>query len=111
VGAVEIAGQLIDLRNGLSLERDIGLTKLYNECDEGAHTELRELHDQLDRAVGDAYGWPVSVLSDPVEITSRLLALNSAIAKGEQEYTPFPALTPPQEPQSDRLFASDAGQL
>ncbi len=102
-----VAKRLIELRDRLSLERNIGLTKLYNECDEGAHTELRELHDQLDRAVCDAYGWPVSVLSDPVEITSRLLALNSAIAKGKQEYTPFPPLTPRQEPQSDRLFAPD----
>ncbi|MGI8749308.1 MAG: hypothetical protein ACR2J6_01955, partial [Thermoleophilaceae bacterium] len=76
-----------------------------------AHTELRELHDQLDHAVSEAYGWPASVLPDPVEITSRLLALNAAIAKGEQEYTPFPPLTPPQEPQSDRLFAPDAGQI
>ncbi len=103
----DIAKELIELRDKLSIERDIGLTKLYNECDEGAHKELRELHDRLDRAVSDAYGWPPSVLSDPVEITSRLLVLNAAIAAGEQEYTPFPPLAPPPEPQSERLFLPD----
>lgn len=101
-----MAKELIEQRDRLSLEHGIGLTKLYNECDEGAYTELRELRDQLDRAVAAAYGWPPSVLSDPVEITSRLLALNAAIAAGEQEYAPFPPLTAPQEPQSDRLFSA-----
>jgi type I restriction-modification system DNA methylase subunit len=103
----EITKQLIALRHTLSIDRTIGLTTLYNECDEGAHKELRELHDQLDSAVSDAYGWPPSVLSDPVEITSRLLVLNAAIAAGEQEYTPFPPLAPPPEPQSERLFLPD----
>jgi len=103
----DIAKELIELRDKLSIERNIGLTKLYNECDEGAHKELSELHDQLDRAVADAYGWPPSVLSDPVEITSRLLVLNAAIAAGEQDYTPFPPLAPPPEPQSERLFLPD----
>ncbi len=103
----DVTKRLIELRDSLSIERGIGLTKLYNECEEGAHKELRELHDQLDHAVSDAYGWPASVLSDPVEITSRLLALNAAIAAGEQ-YAPFPPVAPPEEPQSDRLFAPDA---
>ena len=103
----DIANELIVLRDKLSIEREIGLTKLYNECDEGAYKELRELHDQLDRAVSDAYGWPPSVLSDPVEITSRLLVLNAAIAAGEQDYTPLPPLAPPPEPQSERLFLPD----
>ena len=106
----DIARQLIELRDGLSVERNIGLTKLYNECDEGAHNELRDLHDELDCAVCDAYGWPVSVLSDPAEITGRLLALNAAIAAGNLGYEPFPPLNPPAEPQSERLFVPD-GEL
>ncbi|MGI8845356.1 MAG: DNA methyltransferase [Thermoleophilaceae bacterium] len=101
----DIAKHLIELRDNLSIERDIGLTKLYNECDDGAHEQLRELHQQLDRAVADAYGWPASVLSDPVEVTARLLALNAAIAAGELDYAPFPPLAPPEEPQSERLFS------
>jgi hypothetical protein len=106
----DIAKRLIEKRDKLSTERNIGLTTLYNESDEGAHKELRELHDHLDRAVSDAYGWPASVLSDPVEITARLLTLNAAITAGEQEYVPFTPLTPPQEPQSERLFLPD-GEL
>lgn len=58
----------------------------------------------------EAYGWSPSVLSDPGEITSRLLTLNAAIVAGEQVYAPFPPLTPPQEPQSDRLFLPE-GEL
>ncbi len=106
-GIGDIAKRLIELRDSLSIERGIGLTKLYNECDEGAHKELREVHRQLDRAVSDAYGWPASVLADPAEITARLLALNAAIAAGGQEYTPFPPLAPPQVPQSEHLFLPD----
>jgi hypothetical protein len=34
------------------------------------------LHDALDRAVGDAYGWPHDILSDEEVILRRLLALN-----------------------------------
>lgn len=100
----DIAKRLIELRDKLSIERNIGLTKLYNECDEGAHEELRRVHDELDRAVSDAYGWPTSVLADPAEITARLLALNTAIAAGDIDYVPFPPLAPPEEPQSERLF-------
>lgn len=37
---------------------------------------LGELHETLDRAVCDAYGWPYSVLDDDEEILRRLLALN-----------------------------------
>lgn len=107
----DTAKRLIELRDELSIERNIGLTTLYNESDEGAHADLRGLHDQLDRAVSDAYGWAASVLSDPVEITARLLALNAAIAAGEQEYVPFPPLQPPPEPQSERLFESDTELL
>ena len=37
---------------------------------------LAELHDALDRAVCDAYGWPHEVLRDEEDILRRLLALN-----------------------------------
>lgn len=106
----DIARRLVELRDRLSVERNLGLTKLYNECEEGAHRELRDLHEELDRAVCDAYGWPASALLDPAEITARLLALNAAIADGDMDYQPFPPLAPPAEPQSERLFAPD-GEL
>lgn len=41
---------------------------------------LAELHDTLDRAVCDAYGWPHDILADEEEILRRLLALNLARA-------------------------------
>lgn len=37
---------------------------------------LAELHDALDRAVCDAYGWTYDVLGDDEEILRRRLALN-----------------------------------
>lgn len=37
---------------------------------------LSELHDALDKAVCDAYGFPHSILDDEEEILRRLLALN-----------------------------------
>jgi hypothetical protein len=101
--------KLIELRDGLSFERKLGLTRLYNECDEGAHQELRDLHEQLDRAVASAYGWPASILAKPTAIVARLAELNAEIAAGERDYTPFPPLTPADEPQGDRLFASEGG--
>jgi hypothetical protein len=48
------------------------LTKLYNE----RPTWLDLAHQQLDRAVLDAYGWPRTLPDD--EILERLLALNLA---------------------------------
>ena len=37
---------------------------------------LHELHQALDEAVCDAYGWEYAVLEDEEEILRRLLALN-----------------------------------
>ncbi len=47
-----------------------------------ATTVLKELHDELDAAVFDAYGWPAS-LSDE-EILERLVALNHERADEEK---------------------------
>jgi hypothetical protein len=76
-------------RREICLEREIGLTKLYNEVDEGAYRDLKELHVELDEAVAEAYGWPRAVAHDPDESNRRLLELNLAIARGEVEYDPF----------------------
>jgi hypothetical protein len=92
------------------MARDIGLTTLYNECDEGAHTDLRDLHEQIDRTVAAAYGWPASILADPAAIAARLADLNAQIAAGEREYEPFAPLPSPDEPQGERLFVPD-GEL
>ena len=51
--------------------------------DEGLVLILKELHDRLDEAVADAYGWPTD-LSDE-EILVRLVALNREQAREEAE--------------------------
>ena len=81
--------QLIARRSEICRDRQIGLTKLYNEVDDGAYRDLRELHDALDEAVAAAYGWPSSAAHDPQESNRLLLELNRAIAAGEVEYQPF----------------------
>jgi hypothetical protein len=83
------ARNVITRRQEICLEREIGLTRLYNEVDEGAYADLERLHERLDEAVAAAYGWPKSAAHDPVESNRRLLELNRAIAAGEIEYSPF----------------------
>ena len=82
---------LIARRSEICLERQIGLTKLYNQMDDGAWADLRKLHRELDEAVAAAYGWPKRIAQDPAETNARLLELNRAIAAGEREYDPFGA--------------------
>lgn len=48
----------------------------------GLVSMLKDIHDQLDSAVLDAYGWPYNLSDD--EILSRLLALNAARADEEE---------------------------
>ena len=77
-------------RSEICLDRQIGLTRLYNEVDDGAYRDLRDLHDALDEAVAAAaYGWPASAAHDTHESNRLLLELNRAIAAGEIDYRPF----------------------
>ena len=50
--------------------------------EQGLVTVLRELHDELDAAVAEAYGWPVDIANE--EILSRLVALNAERAEEEK---------------------------
>ncbi|WP_083638849.1 class I SAM-dependent DNA methyltransferase [Rhizobium oryziradicis] len=50
--------------------------------DDGLVLILKELHDKLDVAVADAYGWPVDLSED--EVLANLVALNKQRAKEEQ---------------------------
>ncbi len=43
---------------------------------------LNELHEELDAAVSDAYGWPIDLSEE--EILARLVALNSERAEDEK---------------------------
>lgn len=85
----QIAGQVIANRSEICLERQIGLTQLYNEVDDGAYHSLRELHVALDEAVAAAYGWPASTANDPADSNRRLLELNREITAGRVTYNPF----------------------
>ncbi|MEX2646608.1 MAG: DNA methyltransferase [Gaiellaceae bacterium] len=85
----EAARAVIARRSEICLDRGIGLTKLYNEVDEGAYRDLRDLHTALDEAVAAAYGWPKSAAHDPTESNRRLLDLNEAITAGRIDYSPF----------------------
>lgn len=84
-----LAGLMIGRRQAICAERQIGLTTLYNQVDEGAWADLRDLHRRIDEAVADAYGWPRSVAHDSAESNQRLLALNREIAGGARSYVPF----------------------
>jgi hypothetical protein len=85
----DLSLELVRFRSEICLERQIGLTKLYNEVDDGAYADLRELHVALDEAVAAAYGWAASAAHDAQESNRLLLELNRAIAAGEIEYRPF----------------------
>ena len=85
----DLAQRIVALRQEICLERQIGLTTLYNEVDEGAYTDLADAHRQLDEAVAGAYGWPRSVAHDADETNRRLLELNREIAAGGRPYDPF----------------------
>ncbi len=63
---------LVRRRQEICLDREIGLTTLYNQVEEGAWAELRELHERLDVAVALAYGWPKSAAQDHEDANSRL---------------------------------------
>ena len=51
--------------------------------EQGLVTVLRELHDELDVAVAEAYGWPVDLPEE--EILARLVALNAERAEEEKK--------------------------
>jgi len=85
----EIAKKLVSRRSAICLDEQIGLTQLYNQVDDGAYQDLRDLHGELDTAVAAAYGWPAAAAHDPQESNRLLLELNQAIAAGEIEYKPF----------------------
>jgi N-6 DNA Methylase len=85
----DLSREIIALRKGICAERNIGLTRLYNELEDGAYADLSRLHASLDRAVADAYGWPAAASGDTDESNRRLLALNDAIRTRTIDYAPF----------------------
>lgn len=76
-------------RTEICTTEQIGLTKLYNAVDEGAWTDLKALHRELDEAVVDCYGWPKSVAQGDAELVRLLTERNREIVEGGRPYAPF----------------------
>lgn len=87
--AAEACRRMLARRSELCLEHEVGLTKLYNAMDEGAYTDLRALHREVDETVADCYGWPKSIAQDDKALVRALTDLNRQIIEGEREYHPF----------------------
>ena len=81
--------QLLARRTEICTTEQIGLTKLYNAVDEGAWTDLKALHKELDEAVIDCYGWPKAVAQDAAELVRLLTERNREIVEDGRPYDPF----------------------
>ena len=95
-----IAERLNSFRRGrLAEHKTLTITKLYNvleklrrneplsEAEKAVHemglvTVLKEIHDELDAAVADAYGWPNNLTDE--QILEKLVALNRERAAEER---------------------------
>jgi hypothetical protein len=85
--SVGTAGRdLVSRRQEICASEGIGLTTLYNQCDDGAWADLMDLHRELDLAVLGAYGWDDLQPGQQVEINHRLFALNAEIIGGRVAY-------------------------
>ena len=85
----EASRRLLARRTEICTAEQFGLTKLYNAVDEGAWTDLKALHRELDEVVADCYGWPKAVAQDDKELVRRLTELNREIVGGGRAYAPF----------------------
>jgi len=80
---------LLGRREKISRDNQIGLTELYNQVDDGAYTDLSELHRALDEAVVACYGWPKKTAQDDAQLVPKLGSLNVAVADDPTGYSPF----------------------
>ncbi|MES1244263.1 MAG: type IIL restriction-modification enzyme MmeI [Acidobacteriota bacterium] len=101
----DIGQRLYGARAAFMLDTQQGLTATYNllkdpACHDPRIEELRRLHEDMDRAVLDAYGWsdiPVPPYLDPHpeafedEVLDRLFLLNAQRAEEEKRTPPTPA--------------------
>ena len=105
IGELETVGQtLYDARAKFMVDTEQGLTKTYNAikdpaCDDPRVLELRRMHEEMDRAVLDAYGWSdivvppycpkseserAAVQAFEDEVIDRLYLLNAERAREEE---------------------------
>lgn len=80
----QAGADLIACRQAICVAEQIGLTELYNRCDDGAYTDLTDLHRELDRTVLAAYGWTGLDPDDHSAINLRLFELNRDIVAGSR---------------------------
>jgi type II restriction/modification system DNA methylase subunit YeeA len=80
---------LTNLYNALNVWRGREKMKVKDAAADFA-PRLADLHDALDKAVCDAYGWPHEILNDDEEILRRLLALNLERAAAQGSASPSP---------------------
>jgi hypothetical protein len=85
----DVVREMVQLRSQHCAKGGFGLTRLYNNLDEGGYRDLADCHLRLDRAVAACYGWPAKTAQDRPELVSRLAHLNAEIAGG-RTYAPFP---------------------
>jgi restriction-modification enzyme MmeI-like protein len=83
-----VAKRLIERRQAICVENGIGLTDLYNRVEEGAWSEIGDLHRQLDEAVARAYDWEPAIAHNPLEIKARLAERHASVVAGAP-YKPF----------------------
>jgi hypothetical protein len=82
----DAARRMIERRDELCLENEIGLTALYAFIRDGGFRDLAELHEELDVAVAAAYGWSAAAANDASRSNPALLELNKRILAGELPY-------------------------
>jgi hypothetical protein len=70
----EVVGGLLTLRSKY-LDQGASLATVYNTLRQPGRSELRDLHTELDKAVGAAYGF-----SSDDDVLAQLLALNQDVA-------------------------------
>ncbi len=87
----EASRAVIGRRQEICAKNGFGLTALYNLVEEGAYTDLKALHHELDQAVAAAYGWPSAEAHVGDALVGRLLKLNREIVAGNRGYEPFEA--------------------
>jgi hypothetical protein len=85
----EASRRLLARRTEICTSEGIGLTTLYNAVDEGAWADLKALHEELDEAVVDCYGWPRSAAQDAGELVRLLTERNREIVEDARPYDAF----------------------
>jgi hypothetical protein len=81
---------IFTLRRTACEESGKGLTKVYNTMDDGGFRELKAAHEELDKAVMDAYGLDAALLNQPERLLDLLFDLNEKAAT-DPNYRPFSA--------------------